>query len=131
VHSHWKAFRKQCVVSIQGGLLLEGCDIAGNSMGVVIGPTTDPVLRANYIHHNRECGVAVFAHGCGTLEDNDIASNDDFGVRVLPGADPVVRANRIYGNHGAVDVDYGSLGTYEDNCAALPRHLPGRDPNSE
>jgi parallel beta-helix repeat protein len=105
---------------------LEDNDIAANGFsgtgtgigfaGVAITDRSNPTLRSNQIHDNKQSGVSVHANGLGTLEDNDITANGFCGVMIMAASRPTVRSNRINRNAlYAVWVVGTGGGVIEDN----------------
>jgi len=78
---------------------LEDNEITGNgASGVEIADGSNPVLRRNQIHDNKQGGVFVEDGALGTLEDNDISGNSAAGVEITSDGNPTVRGNRINRN---------------------------------
>jgi parallel beta-helix repeat protein len=110
--------RIRTVDIMRGRLELEDCDISSTgSSCVALRNGADPRLRRNRIHDGKQAGVVAYDNGLGTLEDNDIHSNNSSaGVAIAGGANPTVRGNRIHsgGSAGVAVYDQG-LGVLEDN----------------
>ena len=73
-------------------------------------------MEHNCIHHSLKCGVCVAEKGLGTIQDNDIYSNEYSNIGVLPGAAPKVYRNLIHNSkqHGVFIKSKGG-GRIEDN----------------
>jgi len=109
--------RYRAVEINQGRLDLEDCDISSLSGNCVsIGSDTDPRLRRNHIHNGVPEGVIVWNRGKGTLEDNEIFTNEMAGVLIWTGGSPTMSHNRIFQNgQTGIRIMEGGGGIFENN----------------
>ena len=89
----------ECSVDIAAGaLLLENCDISGQSDTVIKihNEGTRPQLRGNIIHDCTGAGILVSASAAPLICNNDICTHQLDGLVISTGGCPTVQGNRIY-----------------------------------
>ena len=89
----------ECSIDISAGsLLLENCDISGQSDAVVRihNAGTRAQLKGNIIHDCTGAGVVVCASAAPLISNNDICAHQLDGLVISTGAAPSVLGNRIY-----------------------------------
>jgi parallel beta-helix repeat protein len=106
-----------CVDITKGSLCLEDCDVTSlGSACIAIHNNANPFLKQNRIHHSKQCGVLVFDHGNGILENNEIFGNNFAGIEIKDFGNPILLHNMIHhGKQNGILVYDNGLGKFENN----------------
>lgn len=124
-HQSGDGSKQFCVDVISGKVVFDNCDISSATLSAVVvhGASTSPTFRRCRLHHSGECGLMMYDHASGLVEDCEIYNNLFSGMEIRQHSNPVVRNTRFYdGQQAGALIWSEGLGQF-DGCEFLGHQM--------
>jgi len=114
-----------CVDVVSGQPIFEDCDISSSTLSSVVvhGASAQPVFRRCRFHNSGECGIMVYDHAGGSVEDCEIYGNVFSGMEVRQQSNPSVRNTRFYEGQQAGLLVWAEAQGHVDQCDFFNHHM--------